>query len=80
MVSEKLKTLKELEITSGHPMFNMGAATQYKTMKAEAIKWIQELSLANSGNSHIDEIYEFNHGRVIGWIKHFFEITDEDLK
>lgn len=53
-------------------------------LKQEAIKWIKRLKLEKEGNEewnflpmHFDEE---SHEAIIVWIKHFFNITEEDLK
>ena len=60
-------------------------------LKQEAIKWIKHFN-SNKGDfidgegwdkfcdSGYDEYTSHAYGNVIDWIKHFFNITDEDLK
>ncbi len=69
----ELKTLKDL-IYSG-----LGENwVCKKTLRAEAVKWVKELS-----DTETDTFISFegdgNTGSAVNWIKHFFNLT-EDLK
>jgi len=75
MMSE-LKTLKEIQICDyvigGVPIqFHMR-----NVLKAEAIKWVKEIKEGN--------ILTLDHPKgdkaIISWIKHFFNLTEEELK
>lgn len=82
MTKSKLKTLKDF-VRVNHP--REAEAIEIKELKAEAIKWvknIRELDLESR-----DDILGFPEGSrfdeetiVIRWIKHFFNITGDDLK
>jgi len=64
-MKEKLKTLKDL----GNNMAPSEIITYFKRdLKSEAVKWAKE-GLSQKKNSG-----------VINWIKHFFNITEEDLQ
>ena len=60
----KLKTLKDLQKDYE---WNY---TTYKALKAEAVKWIKAHS------THLVHLHYWTRK----WIKHFFNITEEDLK
>lgn len=75
----KLKTLKDLkhlvEREEGLPDYE---AVDCLTLKQEAIKWVKDRVFENWMN-FVD--YETGSSRnVVNWIKHFFNITEEDLK
>ncbi len=67
----KLKTLNDIKEDS--PLLNWAeelVSNHKKKIKAEAIKWVKE---------HIE--MDFDHLVFVNdWIKHFFNITEEDLK
>ena len=75
-MNEKLKTLKDIEKSE-------------KCLKAEAIKWVKDIY--NFEKPQKDFMWEKITGKQIiysldamismsNWIKHFFNLTDEDLK
>jgi len=67
----KLKTLKDLEKNDRlNP--NWEWISKFE-LRAEMIKWVKDLSKT----SHIKG---YENDEVIRWIKHFFDITEEDLK
>lgn len=71
---DALKTLKDLGTKNID-----GIGLYFETeLKAEAVKWVKEI---NCGGEFPD-FYEAgdNLTPVIEWIKHFFNLTDEDLK
>ena len=84
----ELKTLKDLEKAQGHR--NLGWASIYD-LKQEAIKWIKYL---RDKHNHVGEPFwtdivnkSYQEGTTwedyderILFIKHFFNITEEDLK
>ena len=65
----ELKTLKELDkgILSEQVLISQ--------LRQEAIKWIKHIQKNNSP-VYLDD---FDLGKI-GWIKHFFNITEEDVK
>ena len=63
----ELKTLKDI-FQDG---YMCSKANIEKELKAEAVKWIKFL-----GKAHKDYILSGE----IGWIKHFFNITEEEIK
>lgn len=72
-MSEELKTLKDMQI------YNMVLA---KELRHEAIKWIKEFDNWELQTHHreiIDDPY-CCHRSVINFIKHFFNINEEELK
>jgi len=90
----ELKTSKELEQKALSTMRNSNAVGySFSLMRHEAIKWIKELDRIETSMSLIDvskqkifecvtcegEGFERNCDSIIKWIKHFFNIKDEDL-
>ena len=88
----KLKTLKELEknmtFPNGYVLLNYSLN---KDLRAEAIKWIKEFKNYNNlypypeelqyfTDSGFDEYASTRFPAVINFLKHFFNINDEDLK
>ena len=76
---KKLKTLKDL-IKEADKLSFGGYTTD--TLKEEAIKWIKHLTSDNFYDSEAPDDLMFSGApsTMISWIKHFFNITDEDLK
>ena len=75
-LKEKLKTLKELPIWETNkypPSFNFIRWVQYDELRAEAIGWIKHLENPKEVSKVAGEV-------VSGWIMHFFDLTEEDLK
>lgn len=73
-VTSELKTLKEIIPRHVQPN-NLGDLINEKYIKAEAIKWVKECERQNKE--------EFGGLRAMtdsNWIKHFFNLTEEDLK
>jgi len=77
----KLKTLKDLEWS------DEGMIAEWE-LKAEVIKWVKVLL---NDTKEVDGGYpgftgfmlsdsKTKHKQAIRWIKHFFNITEEDLK
>ena len=64
------------------------SCVDYDCLRQEAIKWIKELKDAQIDPMKGFELCKFTaHGsdsktntNVINWIKHFFNITEEDLE
>lgn len=70
VISSKLKTLKEI-------IYPGDTAIRLNDLKQEAIKWIKDI------RENLDDNIPSKCKDTIGlicWIKHFFNITDEDLK
>ena len=91
----QLKTLEDLPIwkknaDTTHMDFSKGAgdALIRRDLRAEAIKWIKE----NYGSENMLQLYDKDESTQSGdhkfsqmvairnWIKHFFNITDEELQ
>ena len=72
MKEETLLTLKDIEnvCANEHPFYFAAMETCKDDLRKEAIKWIKGLNSVDS-----KENFWKAH-----WIKHFFNITDEDLK
>ena len=64
---KELKTLKDIE-GGMDEFYNIF----YKNLKAEAVKWVKEISEKNPN--------PYGDSDTIYWIKHFFNLTEEDLK
>lgn len=63
----KLKTLKDIEKM---PYAEINRLVGTKELRQSAIEWINNLEYTK---------YE-GHGAILLWIKHFFNLTEEDLK
>jgi len=78
----ELKTLKDIEDENYY--HESSYALGGYQLRQEAIKWIKEIDgLGREG--YVDEVCinpcgEYSCSAIIGFIKHFFNITDEDLK
>lgn len=72
----KLKTLKDLQKEADELSF--GGYT-IDTLRGEAIKWIKEMKNSDIYSETEQGIFESNFN-VQEWIKHFFNITEEDIK
>ena len=76
----QLKTLKDLKNGSECP--DCGSV-HYSDLRVEAIKWIEETLPTD-----LEELFKGDFGdsawfikiQIDNWIKHFFNITDEELK
>jgi len=72
----ELRTLKDIkhlvEREEGLPDYE---AVDILTLKAEAVKWIKGFD-----NSTDFEGFTDYGGEITSWIKHFFNITEEDLE
>ncbi len=66
IIENAMKTLKDLEAENVNKTGEFGVSSY--NLKSEAIKWIE------SG-----QLYE-NIWDADEWVKHFFNITEEDLK
>jgi hypothetical protein len=79
---EELKTLKDLEEELKEKYYDVPYSTEL--IRQEAIKWIKELDskavklklTMNGGDLNTGTNLAFTRG----WIKMFFNITDEELK
>jgi len=72
-----MKTLKEMKASSKNPMFNMGADTQIKVIKQEAIKWVRNLK---EEKKELETDLETEcYGKIIALME-FFNITEDNLK
>ena len=74
---EKLRTLKDIE----NNLIGVKHSEVFPKIKAEAIKWVKEVRgifIENDGKLNI--AYGIETAMAIGWIKHFFNLTEEDLK
>lgn len=78
----QLKTLKDLFTDfDDHDMNPNGVISDFQNdLKAEAIKWIKELEENPQPNT--SQFYDENDDSYLAvtFIKHFFNITDEELK
>jgi len=70
-MTDKLKTLKDLKVPYSDITMKLGQSipviVEYDILRQEAVKWIKyKETIPDSA--------------VIEWIKHFFNITDEDIE
>lgn len=67
-MSEKLKTVKEIIDYSEYD--HIYGTIDPRELRAEAVKWVKALEKTNISSNEDKSI----------WIKHFFNISEEDLK
>jgi len=66
----ELKTLKDIKIEGSNGRLRL---------KAEAVKWVKDRQARKENKQYLDvQLAIFDE--QIGWIKHFFNLTEEDLK
>lgn len=65
-----LKTLKDLN-WEDYRTFTQEAVSK-KELKAEAVKWVKDIEKKNPN--------PYGDSSMVYWIKHFFNLTEEDLK
>lgn len=78
---ENLKTLKDLKVNLSvvAPHLNWKSeVVEYDVARQEAIKWIKDNEKRQDETT--DENVFASCAVIIEWIKHFFNITEEDLK
>ncbi len=84
----ELKTLKDLNrvYTTDDETGECLDAVWISELKAEAIKWVKEIEgqtegckCETCGEAYINKDLELNY-RCVDFIKHFFNITSEDLE
>lgn len=76
----KLKTLQDLEMLTRKEAKNSFIITFQ--LKEEVIKWIKEINRNNFCDDEIsckNILHQREHGKI-EFIKHFFNITEEDLR
>ena len=83
MTKEKLKTLKDLNIEEDRDYRSL---IDREELKAEAVKWVKEIlrkemELGNikKGSKNNNHFNPRKQGQIT-FIKHFFNLTEEDLK
>ena len=76
-MTTELKTLKELGIKTNYPEV-------YSVLRSEAIKWMKELEIKKKPKyPNRKLIYKWERNVIqsqIKWIKHFFNLTESELK
>ncbi len=73
----KLKTLKEMDMIDIEDRKGFTEeVVRVEELKAEAIKWVKKIRMEHHG-AQIPELLGENPKAE--WIKHFFNITEEDL-
>ena len=79
----ELKTLKEIGFWDNskeqnpHNCYECGFSM--KNLKDEAIKWIKEIEMGDNPVTTVNDCPEEDDGAV-KFIRHFFNITEDDLK
>lgn len=72
---KELKTLKEIDINY------LKSRGEYEgELRQEAIKWVKGVGMTKLPKNIPKEVKEYGDGRVIDFIKHFFNITEEELE
>ena len=78
-MNDKLKTLKDINGTYGRTKFGKEKKVwvDFEELKAEAIKWVKDIrNSVPSTSKKKEDIRCFSES----FIKHFFNITEGDLK
>ena len=70
---EELKTLNDFDMLI-YPKENERFWVSEKLLKQEAIKWVKELTKQN-----VNEFAGLRSQQDINWIKHFFNLTEEEI-
>ena len=76
-MTQQLRTLKDFENLHED---KTTCSLLIPLLKQEAIKWIKEFEKANVGLSNEDIAYGQKFEDKETWIKHFFNITNKELK
>ena len=74
----QLKTLEDIEFKHEWNEAQKPFAVYSEDLRAEAINWIKELEKEERGMWKTGNPLVAKHAKL--WIKHFFNITDEELK
>ena len=76
----QLKTLKDIDYNYG--MIDGSNETNTGELRKEVIKWIKELSREElmSNEAYIANNESSDAYTTVKWIKHFFNIPEEELK
>ena len=76
-----LKTLKDFEKSNKEGMFDEHKVRGevFDLLKKESIKWVKEDIKVMNNSDHDSDLAKYADARI-DWIKHFFNITEEDLK
>ena len=79
----ELKTLKDMK----KYVFSKGEVVGVEYLRAEAVKWVKHYRKINSKDKRISKKDVDVRGVQLGanyliqeWIKHFFNLTEEDLR
>ena len=70
--TKRLKTLKDFEYGGLD-----GAELLKDGLREEAKKWIKTLNIPSREAS---DLFGYDNEGIIAWIKHFFNITEDELK
>ena len=80
-VTGELKTLKDLKYLRADENWFPVYEFDEDVLKQEAIKWIKELKHGTFNIMEDDKLLiRADNQYLINWIKHFFNITEENLK
>ena len=74
-----LKTLKDLKFENKE-LAHAGWLIWHHELRAEATKWIKELSMRESYQEHTERSGPTDLIHSMDWVKYFFNITEEELK
>ncbi len=72
-MNKELKTLKDLTYEEKENKIKYYNIVLVRELKAEAIKWVKKLR--KEAGSHV-----YKNLEIQDWIKHFFNLTEEDLE
>lgn len=88
----ELKTLKDILPLSKHKTVMREDRFVVKDLRQEAIKWIKDIQMTSESSMKLFNLKDCDSwcsdyfysgevkGKIITWVKHFFNITDKDLK
>ena len=77
---EQDKVYSEEDINNDEINKDFRVAFNWKrAIKAEAVKWVKEIDTSTGGEKFVDDPYCCKPC-LLDWIKHFFNLTEEDLK
>ena len=77
-MKEELKTLKDIDFSKLE--FREKRASEYliENLKAEAVKWVKKFDKEINSTQSTKKIDRLVYG--LEFLKHFFNLTEEDLK
>ena len=75
----ELKTLKEVENAAGKDGIEDDLIIFRYDIRSEAIKWVKEYEAMKLPENIPKEVRDYGKDMTVDFIKHFFNIDDEDI-